>query len=149
MLFQSNQNANLLKDYGGEPIVLDLEKLAYLNNNFRLAIWTGERLQTTLMQIPVGGAIGLEMHHDVDQLLIVADGVGMAKMGKEEDALTYQRGIKSGCGIFIPACTWHNIINTGSRPLKLISVYAPPQHPFGTVHATKADADRAEEGYGK
>lgn len=146
MIFNNNNGFN---DFGGEPKVLDLEKLALLNTNYRTAIWTGKHLQTTLMQINVGDDVGLEIHPDTDQLIIVAEGYGLVKMGSQKDNLDYKCGVKAGCGIFIPQNTWHNVINTCNCPLKLISVYAPPEHPFDTVHATKEDAERAEENYSK
>jgi len=65
-------------------------------------------------------------------------------MGKTKDNLDMEKRIHSDSAIVVPAGTWHNIINTGNTPLKLYTIYAPPQHPFGTVHRTKADAMAAE-----
>jgi len=91
------------------------------------------------MSIPVCGDIGLEIHPDEDQLLRIEDGRGLVQMGSSQEALDFQRNICAGSAIFIPAGTWHNIINTGSRPLRLNSVYGPPHHPHGTIHKTKED----------
>ncbi|MBO1911162.1 cupin domain-containing protein, partial [Microvirga sp. 3-52] len=102
----------------------------------------------TLMSINVGEDIGLEMHDDVDQFLRVEQGQGIVQMGKSKDNLSFVRNIQDDSAIFLPAGTWHNVMNTGHVPLKLYSIYAPPNHPFGTVHATRADAMAAEEGYG-
>lgn len=101
-------------------------------------------MQITLMCIPPRGEIGLEMHPDVDQLLRVEAGCGLVMMGEGPEALYCRQAVDAGYGIVIPAGTWHNLVNTGCDPLKLVSVYAPPQHSFGTVHKTKADADAWE-----
>ncbi|MPM35594.1 hypothetical protein SDC9_82187 [bioreactor metagenome] len=68
-------------------------------------------------------------------------------MGQDRDNLDFQRRVGDGYAIIIPAGTWHNLVNTGSVPLKLYSIYAPPQHPRGTVHRTKADAMAAEHNH--
>ena len=99
----------------------------------------------TLMCIPPRGEIGLEMHGDTDQFLRLESGVGAVRMGSEKDKLCFQKCIRAGDGVFVPAGTWHNIINTGRYPMKLYSVYAPPKHPRGTVHQTKAIADASED----
>jgi mannose-6-phosphate isomerase-like protein (cupin superfamily) len=132
-------------DYGTEPFVDNILQAACQNNNFRRALWTGEHLQLTLMSIPVNGEIGLEMHEDTDQFLCVAAGSAFVKMGECPDKLCFQKCINAKEAVFVPAGTWHNLVNTGHRPLKLYSLYAPPKHPRGTVHRTKAIADRAEQ----
>lgn len=133
-----------LTDYGPKPFVVDIDKATKQNQNFRTVLWTGRLLQLTLMSIPVGGEIGLEVHHGVDQFLRIEEGRGIVKMGRSKDNLDYIRELYDGYSIFVPYDTWHNIINTGNRPLKLYSIYAPPNHPHGTIHRTKADADAAE-----
>lgn len=127
-------------DFGKNPLVLDIHQAANRNQNFRTALWTGEHLQVTLMCIPVGEEIGLEMHDNLDQLLRIEEGCALIQMGKNQHTLSFQRRACAGHAIVIPACTWHNIKNIGSKPLKLFSVYAPPQHPFGTVHTTKQES---------
>ena len=97
------------------------------------------------MNINVGEDIGLEIHPNVDQFLRVEQGQGIVQMGKSKDNLSFERNVSDDSAIMIPAGTWHNVINTGTIPLKLYSIYAPPNHPFGTVHVTKADAMAAEE----
>lgn len=134
-------------DYGPEPFVTDIERETLRNDNFRTALWTGNHLQLTLMSIPVGGEIGLEVHPNDDQFLRVESGFGQAMMGAEENKLNYRANVSPGYAIFVPAGTWHNLINTGNRPIKLYSIYAPPAHPRGTVHETKEEADKAHEGY--
>jgi len=130
-----------LKDYGPEPFVIDIEEAAEQNNNFRTALWTGKHLQLTLMSINVGEDIGLEMHPDVDQFIYIEEGQGMVQMGNSRTHLDFQKRVFENFALMIPAGKWHNLINIGYKPLKLYSIYAPPQHPHGTVHKTKKDAD--------
>ena len=128
------------RDYGGAPLVVNIDEVSNVNQNFRTALWTGMHLQVTLMSIPAGGDIGAEIHPDVDQFLSIESGCGLALTGCSSSNLNQRRNIDCHSAVIIPAGTWHNIVNTGNRPLKLYSVYAPPQHPFGTVHRTKTDA---------
>lgn len=129
-----------LKDYGPNPYVVNIEAATKQNNNYRTALWTGNYLQTTLMSIPVNGDIGLEMHPDTDQFLRIECGRGIVKMGRNKNDLSFQKNVSPGYAIFVPAGTWHNLMNTGNVPLKLYSIYAPPHHPHGTVQKTKKDA---------
>lgn len=138
----------LLKDYGPNPFVVNINQATKQNNTFRTALWTGTHLQVTLMNLNVGEDVGVEMHSDVDQFLRVEQGQGVVQMGDTKDNLSFKRNIHDGSAIIIPAGTWHNVINTGNIPLKLYSIYAPPNHPFGTVHATKEDASSGEEDRG-
>lgn len=127
-------------DHGPNPYVLNIEKETIENNNYRKAVWTGNHIQLTLMSINVGEDIGLEMHPNIDQFIRIEDGEGLVKMGNTMDNLNYQERVNKDFAILVPAGTWHNVINTGSRPLKLYSLYAPPKHPKGTVQKTKMDA---------
>lgn len=136
---------NCITDYGPKPFVTDIDKNAMCNRNYRTAIWTGEYLQATLMCIPIGGEIGLEVHEDTDQFIKIVDGNGRAMFGDNENCLISRQNVCAGSGVFVPAGTWHNIVNTGCRPLKLYTLYAPPHHPHGTVERTKQDADREEK----
>jgi len=129
-----------LIDYGPDPFAVNIAQAARQNENFRTALWTGEHLQLTLMSIRAGDDIGLEMHPDVDQFLRVEEGQGLVMMGNSVDNLHFRQRVGGGYAIVIPAGIWHNLINTGPMPLKLYSIYAPPQHPHGTVHETKKDA---------
>ena len=121
-----------------------VEQAALENPNYRLAAWTGEHLQLTLMKIAVGDDIGLEIHPDTDQIICVVQGCGLAMMGGEMERLQVQKKVWCGCAVCVPADTWHNIVNIGSAPLRLYTVYAPPHHPHGTVHRTKAVAEYEE-----
>lgn len=137
----------VLEDFGPNPLVIDINQAAKQNQNYRTTLWTGSHLQVTLMSIPVGGDIGLEIHPDHDQFLRIEQGQGLVQMGKSKDHLNVEKRVSKDAAIVVPAGTWHNVRNTGRGPLKLYSIYAPPEHPFGTVHATKADALAAEGGY--
>lgn len=134
----SSQNRPImLKDYGPQPFVVNINEATRQNKNFRTALWTGEHLQVTLMSINVGDDIGLEIHPNVDQFIRVEEGQGIVRMGKNKNNLDFQARVYDDFAIMIPAGTWHNVINTGKRPLKVYSIYAPPQHPHGVVHITK------------
>ena len=100
------------------------------------------------MSLNVNEDVGLEVHPNVDQFLRIEQGQGIVQMGKSKDNLNFQWRVFDDSAIFIPAGMWHNLINIGNVPLKLYSIYAPPNHPFGTVHKTKADA-MAQEGQRK
>ena len=91
------------------------------------ALWTGNHLQVTLMSLNPGEDIGLEMHPDVDQFLRIEQGQGITQMGKTRDNLNFKRNVYDNSAIPIPAGTWHNLTNTGNIPLKLYSIYAPPE----------------------
>lgn len=128
-----------LRDYGPEPFVVNIDQATKQNTNFRTALWTGHYLQLTLMSINVGEDIGLEIHPDVDQFIRVEQGQGLVKIGDNKCCLDFQRYVYDDYVIFIPAGKWHNLINTGNIPLKLYSIYAPPEHPHGTVHVVKPE----------
>lgn len=130
-----------LRDYGPEPLIVNIEAATMQNDTFRTALWTGNHLQLTLMSIPAGGDIGLEVHNNLDQFIHIEEGQGLVRMGKSSDRLDFQRMVCRNFAIFIPAGTWHNLINTGYAPVKLYSIYAPPAHPRGTVHRTKEEAE--------
>lgn len=140
-------NAPNTIDYGPRPFILNIAQATKRNKAFRTTIWTGDHMQLTLMCIPIGGEIGLECHSNLDQFIRIEKGVGLVRMGERKNNLHFQRNIGDDYAFFIPAGTWHNLINTGEAPLKLYSIYAPPQHPKGTVHQTKADAEADEQGY--
>ena len=136
-------------DYGTQPFVLNIEEATIENTAFRVAKWTGTNMQMTLMSIEPGDDIGLEIHEDHDQFLRVEDGIGFVQMGDAKDSLDFEENVEDDYAIFIPAGVWHNVTNTGGRPLKLYSIYAPSEHPKGTIHETKAEADAHEEEHHK
>lgn len=130
-----------IRDFGPEPLTVNIDKATKVNRNYRTALWTGQHMQVTLMSIPVGGDIGVEMHSCVDQFIRIESGRAQVMMGKCQNNLCNRQYVDGDYAVIIPAGTWHNIVNAGNSPLKLYSVYSPVQHPFGTVHATKEDAE--------
>ena len=119
--------------------IADIEELTEENSDFRRVLYTGKNLQLVLMAIEPGGEIGEEVHDDRDQFFRVEN-------GKAEVVIDGQRSkIKSDDAIIVPAGARHNIVNTGDKPLRLYTVYAPPEHRDGTVHVTKADAAASKE----
>ncbi|MFC0187202.1 cupin domain-containing protein [Fictibacillus aquaticus] len=133
-----------LRDYGGKPFVVNIDEASKQNKTYRTALWTGDKLQVTLMSIGVGEDIGLEVHPTTDQFLRIEEGQGLVQMGDSPNNLDYQVQAYDDFAIMIPAGKWHNLTNTGRKPIKLYAIYAPPEHPFGTVHETKAIAIAAE-----
>ena len=125
------------RDWGRYPNILDIKKATLNNENYRTALWSGNHLQLTVMNIPVNEDIGLELHPDVDQFLYIIDGTGIVHMGDRQDNLTNQQMVFEDDAIMIPAGTWHNVVNAGNKELKLFSIYGPPNHTWGTVHPTK------------
>lgn len=132
-----------MTDNGPHPFVTNIETATRENNTFRTALWTGKYLQVTVMSILPGDDIGLEVHEDHDQFLRIEAGSGTVHMGPTETDLQ-QWPAADDDAIFVPAGSWHNVTNTGSEPLKVYSIYSPPEHDHGTVHQTKAEADAAE-----
>jgi mannose-6-phosphate isomerase-like protein (cupin superfamily) len=118
--------------------VRNIPELARGNEAFRRTIVTGEHAQLVVMTIQPGEEIGEETHEG-DQILHFVDGTGDAVLEGETSA------VGPGDVVLVPAGTLHNFVNTGSGPLRLVTVYAPPEHPPGTVHETKAEADAAEQ----
>lgn len=131
------RNQITLQDHGPEPYAVNIDLATKQNNNYRTALWTGTHFQVTLMSIKVGEDIGLEIHPNIDQFIRIEDGQGIVRMGKSKDNLDFQGKVRDGFAIMIPAGTWHNVVNTGNKPLKLYSIYAPPQHPQGVVQVNK------------
>lgn len=132
------------KNWKSGPCTMNVSQKALQNENYRTEIWTGCYAQMTLMCIPVCSDIGLEMHKDTDQMIRIEHGMALVKMGDCKEYLDFQKKVCKGDVIFVPAGTWHNVINVGRTPLKLSSVYAPPHHPAGTVHHTKEDAQNEQ-----
>ncbi|HET8712072.1 MAG TPA: cupin domain-containing protein [Gemmatimonadales bacterium] len=117
----------------------DIEDLTEDNSDFRRVIYTGKYLQLVLMSLNPGEEIGEEVHHDRDQFFRVEDGKGEVWI---DGAPTK---IESETAIVVPAGARHNVKNTGKDPLKLYTLYGPPEHRDRTVHATKDDALKSEE----
>ncbi len=122
-----------LMDRGNEPVILNLGRVSRRNDKRLRVLWTGENMQITVMAIPVGDEVGPEVHESNDQLVIVEDGVCEVSMGNAKDRLTVRAVIDAGSAVIIPAGTYHNLKNVGRGVLRLVSVYAPKEHPYGTV----------------
>ncbi|MDO5654364.1 MAG: cupin domain-containing protein, partial [Brachymonas sp.] len=133
-----------IKDVGPQPDAFDLEDATEDNPHYRQVAWTGKYLQLTLMSIPVGESIGLEVHPETDQFLRVDGGEGRVKIGPSKDNFTFEQDVEDGWCMMIPAGSWHDVINTGDEPLQLYAVYAPVHHAAGKVHPTAEDAERDE-----
>ena len=116
----------------------DVTRLARENENFRQVLFTTERSQLVLMSIPAGEEIGEEVHEGIDQVLAFVAGEGEAVIEGE------RRRVTAGSVVVVPGGTRHNFVATGDSPLKLYTVYTPPEHPDGTVHRTKQEADEYE-----
>lgn len=114
--------------------VADIEHLTNHNVDFRRVLYTGKHLQLVLMTLKPGEDIGEEVHADHDQFFRIETGKGEVWIDGE------RTGIEDDHAIIVPAGARHNVINTGDKPLKLYTIYGPPDHKDGTVRATKADA---------
>lgn len=132
-------------DPGARPNALNIEAATIANPNYRTVAWTGKYLQVTLMSIPVGESIGLEVHPETDQFIRIDQGTGRCVMGLTKDNLEFVEPVEDGSAVQVPAGYWHDIENTGDEPLKLYTVYAPSHHAQGIVQETAEDAKRDEE----
>lgn len=112
----------------------NIEKSTIENTNFRKVLYTGKNSQLVLMSLKPKEDIGVETHDDVDQFFRIESGKGKAIINGNEYELS------NGISIIVPAGSEHNLINTGSDDLKMYTIYSPPNHQDGTIHATKKDA---------
>ena len=120
--------------------VTDIEQKALENRCFREVLFTGPHVQLVVMSLEPGEDIGLETHDHFDQFIRIEAGVGTAILDGQEHPLV------DGSAVVIPAGTRHNIVNSSRvEPLKLYTLYSPPEHPPGTVHKTKAEAVEYEK----
>jgi len=129
-----------IADIGPQPQSFDLERATRENRNYRTVAWSGPYLQVTLMSIPAGEDIGLEVHPDTDQFIRLDAGRGRAQIGPSKDQLTFDQEVSDGWCVLIPAGSWHNVTNVGQEPMQLYVIYAPAHHKPGKVHTTAADA---------
>jgi mannose-6-phosphate isomerase-like protein (cupin superfamily) len=129
-----SEGVAILKGFVG-----DIEKLADDNSNFRRVLYTGKNLQLVLMTLKPGEEIGEEVHPGTDQFFRIEEGKGEVRINGEPTK------INDGDVVLVPAGARHNVVNTGGEPLRLYTLYAPPQHRDGTVQATKAEAEKAKE----
>ena len=117
----------------------DLLDVVRHNDYFRQVVETGDHEQVVVMTLKVGEDIGKEVHPTTDQVFLFIEGTGEAVLDEKS------RSFDGGDLVFVRAGTWHNIINRGAVPLRLITIYAPPEHKPGTIHRTKADAAAEEK----
>ena len=110
------------------------------NDYFRRVLFTGKHTQLVVMCLQPGEEIGKEMHPDVDQFFRIEEGEARFVLGEKEEHL-----VRDGDAVVVTAGTYHNVLNTSSTtPLRLYTIYSPPNHPDGTVHKTKTEAEAAE-----
>jgi mannose-6-phosphate isomerase-like protein (cupin superfamily) len=126
----------------------DINDLTLQNTNFRTVVHTGEHAQLTLMRLGPGEQIGWERHGHLDQFLRLEQGRARVEFGRTEDSVEETHEVEDDWALIVPAGVWHNVVNIGEEDVKLYSLYSPPEHPDGTVHVTKADADAADHGEG-
>lgn len=134
-----------MKDIGPKPHAFDIEAETLKNDQYRDVVWTGKYLQVTLMAIPPGESIGFEVHPETDQFLRIDEGTGTCIMGPSEDDITFEQEVGDGWAIQVPAGVWHDVKNTGEKPLKLYTIYAPVHHAADIIQATFEDAEADEE----
>jgi mannose-6-phosphate isomerase-like protein (cupin superfamily) len=122
-----------------QGFVDNIEALTEQNDDFRRVLYTGHNLQLVLMTLQPGDEIGEEVHDDRDQFFRIEEGNGEIWIDGKANK------VKSDDGIIVPQGASHNVINTGKEPLRLYTIYGPPEHIDGTVHATAADAGNEHE----
>lgn len=126
----------------------NIEEATTGNTYFREALFTGTALQLTVMSLEPGEEIGVEMHDDRDQFIRVESGRATVTLGPSKDEVTETHHLEDDWAVIVPGGTWHNVVNDADQNLKLYSIYAPPEHPAGTVHKTKAEAEAAAAEHG-
>ncbi len=119
--------------------VSNIEQLTEVNTDFRRVLYTGASLQLVVMAIPPGDEIGEEVHEDRDQFFRIESGEGQVWI----DGVCHF--VKADDGIIVPQGARHNVISRGAEPLRLYTIYGPPEHLDATIHATRAVADAAHE----
>jgi len=117
----------------------DIEDLTEDNTDFRRVLYTGKHMQLVLMSLEPGEEIGEEVHDDGDQFFRVEEGSGEVIIDGKVNP------VEDDIAVIVPAGARHNVRNTGDEPLRLYTIYSPPEHIDATVHATKADADASHE----
>lgn len=113
--------------------VQNIEKLTVENDNYRKVLYTGKHMQLVLMTLQAGEEIGREVHEGHDQFFRIEEGQGRISIDDNE------YDVKDDDAMIVPAGAWHNVVNTGSTPLRLYTLYGPPEHREGVLHPTKAD----------
>lgn len=122
----------------------DMTRVTLDNTNFRTVIYTGQHTQLTSMHIAPGEDIGWESHSHIDQFLRLEQGKARVDFGRSQETVDETHEVEDDWAFIVPAGVWHNVVNIGDEDVRLYSLYSPPEHPDGTVHRTKAEADAAE-----
>jgi mannose-6-phosphate isomerase-like protein (cupin superfamily) len=122
----------------------NIEQLTLENDNFRTVVFTGGHTQLTVMRLAPGEDIGLEAHPHLDQFLRLEQGRARVEFGSSKDRIEETHEVEEDWALIVPAGVWHNVVNIGDQEVKLYSLYSPPEHPDGTVHRTKQDAEKPE-----
>jgi mannose-6-phosphate isomerase-like protein (cupin superfamily) len=117
----------------------NIERLTIENEDFRRVLYTGQHIQLVLMTLPPGCDIGEEVHEDRDQFFRIEEGSGTVYIDGAPNA------VEDDFAIIVPAGARHNVVNTGGRPLRLYTIYGPPEHKDGVVHKDKEQAERDHE----
>jgi mannose-6-phosphate isomerase-like protein (cupin superfamily) len=117
----------------------NIEKRTIENQDFRRVLYTGHNIQLVLMTLKPGEEIGEEVHEDRDQFFRFEQGSGVVIIDGQENR------VEEDFGVIVPQGARHNVRNTGSEPLRLYTIYGPPEHLDGLVKATKAEAEAAHE----
>lgn len=118
----------------------NIEKETEKNRFFRKVLYTGKYAQLVVMCLQGGEEIGNEVHNDVDQFFRIEEGAATFVFNNTE-----KHDVEEDEAVVVPAGTWHNVLNaSASKPLQLYTIYSPPEHPDGTIHKTKAEAEAAE-----
>jgi len=119
--------------------VENIEEATVANEDFRRVLYTGKNLQLVLMTLQPGDEIGEEVHEDRDQFFRIEEGRGTVYIdGKANE-------VEDDFAVIVPAGARHNVVNSGDQPLKLYTLYGPPEHRDGIVHKTKEQADREHD----
>jgi mannose-6-phosphate isomerase-like protein (cupin superfamily) len=127
----------------------DIEQTTVENTTFRTVLFTGEHTQLTVMRLAPDEDIGREVHKDRDQFIRIEAGQARVELGETEERIDETHDVQADWAVIVPAGVWHNVVNTGDVDVKLYSLYSPPEHPAGTVHRTKAEAEAAEHAHSR
>lgn len=121
----------------------DVERATLENTDFRRVLFTGRHTQLTVMRLAPGEEIGLEVHDHLDQFIRIEQGTAKVTFGRSKGEIDEEHEVEGDWAVIVPSGVWHNVVNIGTDELKLYSLYSPPEHPPGTIHHSKMDAEAA------
>ena len=119
----------------------NIERITLENPNYRKVIYTGKAMQLVVMTLEPGEEIDFEVHDDIDQFIRVEEGVATLTTSDVKGGTTESVVFGADWATIVSAGTWHKVSNAGLGPLRLYTIYSPPEHADGTIHRTRADAD--------